>query len=108
MAMGSVPPSPSWEPFEFVNPQRGAYDNIMKVRMSNLKPGYANDEVALVRNALVILYAHALTPGNLYDDDVIRCIKKWQKHMGEDVTGKPTRDQIVALGAQSNPKFGVV
>lgn len=98
----------TWKPFEFVNPQRGDYGSAIKVRMSNLKQGYANDEVALVRNALVILYAHALTPGDLYDDDVIRCIKKWQKHMGEDVTGKPTRDQIVALGAQSNPNFGVV
>lgn len=97
----------TWKPFEFVNPQRGDYGSAIKVRMSNLKQGYANDEVALVRNALVILYAHALTPGNLYDDDVIRCIKKWQSHLGEDITGKPTRDQILALGEQSNPKFSV-
>jgi|GEM_PF-2860389 len=109
MAMGSVPPSPSWDPIQTGNYNMNEPRKYHRqVKMGDLANGLSNEAVGLVRGALSDCYPDELLPGILYDDDVIKCIKKWQKHMGEDLTGKMTRDQVIALGKQSNPKFGVV
>jgi hypothetical protein len=93
---------------EDFNLQRGNYGDPNAVRMSNVKPGKDNVEVALVRNALSALYPRAVKPGSEYTYDMERAVKKWQKRLEHEITGVITRDEATMLGEQATPPFGVV
>lgn len=93
---------------EDFNLQRGNYGDPNAVRMSNVKPGKDNVEVALVRNALSVLYPRAVKPGSEYTYEMERAVKKWQKRLDHEITGIITRDEAIMLGEQADPTFSVV
>jgi peptidoglycan hydrolase-like protein with peptidoglycan-binding domain len=102
------PKEDTWEPVSFAPLQRANYGATTQVRMSNIKLHADNDEMALVREALHDLYPKAVPPGRVYDYDVTRGIKKFQKSLGQPTTGQLTREQVAELGNNANAPFTVI
>ena len=101
-------PAETWEPLSFAPLQRADYGTKSQVRMSNIKLHSDNEEMALVRKALHEKYPHAVPPGSVYDYDVTRGTKKWQKSLGHAVTGILTKEDVEELGKISSSPFTVV
>jgi hypothetical protein len=98
----------TWEAVAFEPIQRADYGKKTQVRMSNLKNHSDNEEMALVRKALHEKYPHAVPPGTAYDYDFTRGVKKFQKSLGNPVTGMFTKEEVGELGKIASSPFTVV